>query len=424
MLAACGTPRGSPAPAPDGSAPTGLAAVDPTAPRPIPVPGHELYGFVPYWEMDDTIVAHLAATPLTTIGLFSVTHTGKGAIRQQKGLDILTSDIGRQVIREAHDRGTAVELVYTSFGRARNVRLFADITLQAALIASLVALVGDLGLDGIDVDVEVLDSTLVPAYGQFVHNLRAAVVAADPGDKVSVATGAGALGAGMAAAAAGAGADRIFLMGYDYRTGASDPGASSPLERREGPEEPSLRSSLDLYLALGVPAEKTLLGLPLYGVTWPVAGPFIGAPSTGRGDAWILRKHVDVLGDPAIVPLRDEVEVVEVYLFGSDGSVGPPTAAPTVDPSADATAPASGGPSAVPSAPSTAAPSTAAPSTPDVGRTWQAVYVDSPATLAVKLALANGRGLAGAGFWAIGYERGLPGYTRLMEQFTDGSLGR
>ena len=38
---------------------------------------------------------------------------------------------------------------------------------------------------------------------------------------------------------------------------------------------------------------------------------------------------------------------------------------------------------------------------------WQAIYVDSPETLAPKLALANERGLAGAGFWAIGYERGL-----------------
>ena len=415
LLAGCGTPPGSPTPEADASAPAGPASAVPIVPSAVPVPGHELYGFVPYWEMDDTIVAHLAATPLTTIGLFSVTHTGKGAIRHQKGYDVITGPLGRQVIREAHDRRTAVDLVYTSFGRARNATLFADIALQATVIASLVALAGDLGVDGIDVDVEVLDPALVPAYGQFVRDLRAAVVAADAQDTVSVATGAGALGAGMAAAAVGAGADRIFLMGYDYRTGASDPGASSPLERREGPEKPSLRSSLDLYLALGVPPEKTLLGLPFYGVTWPVAGPVIGAPSTGRGDAWILRKHVDVLGDPAIVPLRDEIEVVEVYLFGSDGTIGPPptaTTAPSVDPSAGASGTASPAVATTPSA----------PPTPGVNRTWQAVYVDSPATLAVKLTLANARGLAGSGFWAIGYERGLPGYTRVLQQFVDGSL--
>ena len=40
---------------------------------------------------------------------------------------------------------------------------------------------------------------------------------------------------------------------------------------------------------------------------------------------------------------------------------------------------------------------------------WDAVYYDSPRSLTPKLALANDRGLAGAGFWAIGYERGLAG---------------
>jgi hypothetical protein len=100
---------------------------------------------------------------------------------------------------------------------------------------------------------------------------------------------------------------------------------------------------------------------------------------------------VDLLADPTISPMRDEIEQVEVYLLGSDGTVGPPS------------------PAAFP-----------ATSTPGSEPTWQGVYVDSPATLAPKMALANERGLAGAGFWAIGYERGLPGYTRLMERFTAG----
>jgi hypothetical protein len=48
------------------------------------------------------------------------------------------------------------------------------------------------------------------------------------------------------------------------------------------------------------------------------------------------------------------------------------------------------------------------------------VYVDSPATLAPKLQLALDRGLAGSGFWAIGYERGLPAYTELMTRYAAG----
>jgi len=38
-------------------------AAEPT-PRatPIPVPGHEVYGFVPYWEMEGDIVDHVRGT--------------------------------------------------------------------------------------------------------------------------------------------------------------------------------------------------------------------------------------------------------------------------------------------------------------------------------------------------------------------------
>jgi spore germination protein YaaH len=376
--------------------------------------GREVFGFVPYWEMDDGIADHLAATPLTTIGVFSVTHTSKGAINTTaNGYKKITGDIGRRIIREAHARGTDVELVYTSFGADKNRRLFGDSALQAKVIASLVSLVGDLGIGGIHVDVEGLDPDLVPAYGAFVADLRAAVVAADPSDRVTVSTGAGGLGAGMAIAAIAAGAERVFLMGCDYRTARSSPGATSPLENRDGPDEASLRRSLDTYAALGVPSDRLLLGLPLYGMTWPVAGPVIGAPSTGPGDVWILRKHADILGNPSIVPQRDDTEVVEVYLFGSDGTVGPPTASPSGTPTK---APS---PTEIPSATQGAAPSATPGASPDT--TWQAVYVDSPATLERKLALAIERGLAGAGFWAVGYERGLPGYTQVMRDFATGA---
>ena len=240
--------------------------------------------------------------PLSTLALFSVTHTAKGAINaKQRGYALITGDVGQRLIRERTERGTHVELVYTSFGGPRNRKLLESDELQATVIASLVALAADLGVDGINVDIEALDPTLVPAYGGFVADLRAAVLAEDPGDTVSVATGAGALGAAMAVAAAAADVDRIFLMGYDYRTGRSDPGATSPLDRSDGGVQ-SLRRSLDLYATLGVPADRLLLGLPLYGVEWPVAGPVIGAPSTGRGEAWFPRSHVELLADPSITP--------------------------------------------------------------------------------------------------------------------------
>ena len=49
-------------------------------PTPRPKPGHEVYGYVPYWEMDAGSPHHLAATDLTTLALFSVTNRSNGSL--------------------------------------------------------------------------------------------------------------------------------------------------------------------------------------------------------------------------------------------------------------------------------------------------------------------------------------------------------
>jgi hypothetical protein len=108
-------------------------------------------------------------------------------------------------------------------------------------------------------------------------------------------------------------------------------------------------------------------------VSWPTAEAGIGAGATGRGDVWIPRRNLDTLDDPDSSPVFDSIESVEVLSIRA-------------------------------------------------GSGWRSIYFDSPASLTPKLALADSRGLAGAGFWAIGYERGLPGYTELIETFSAGRL--
>ena len=98
-----------------------------------------------------------------------------------------------------------------------------------------------------------------------------------------------------------------------------------------------------------------------------------------------------MFADPSFEPTLEPVESVEFYAVPMEGT------APT----------SPGDPS-----------SSASPEPPG----WNAVYYDSPRSLAPKLALADERGLAGAGFWAIGYERGLPGYTELIATFRAGEL--
>jgi spore germination protein YaaH len=364
------------------AAPSSATSTQP--PKARPAPGHEVFGFVPYWEMNDDIAEHVAKTPLTTLALFSVTHTKTGKIDTgQTGYKRITGAIGRQLIREAHERGVAVQLVYTSFGTARNKRLLGSLKIQDATIDGLVELADRIGVDGINVDIEQLAVGLVPAYGAFVGRLRDALRASDPDGVVSASTGAGRTGAAMALAASTAAADRIFLMGYDYHYAGSDVGASAPMDRRDGAEQ-DLAWSLDLYEALGVPIERTILGLPLYGMRWRVTGPEIGATRLGNGAIWVPADNPRFLAAPPVPAELDPIEIVDFYAV-----------APTVSPEPGDSRATAG---------------------------WQAIYVDSPRTLEPKLALADDRGLAGAGFWALGYERGIPAYTDLMARFASGAI--
>lgn len=349
-----------------------IATSSPT-PIPIPIPGHEVYGFLPYWEMDNGIADHLAGTDLTTLALFSVTHRKDGTLMAgERGYEKIDGPLGHRLIAEAHARGVRVELVYTSFGEAKNDLFFNAPEARERTITDLVSLAGSLEVDGINVDIELLAAEHVLAYGQFVGDLKSALRAVMPDAQVSVATQANLSGTAMAVAASTAGADRIFMMGYDYHWSGSEPGASAPLMRRDGSEK-DLGWSLDLYRDAGVPAERTILGLPLYGMSWPVVSPELGALNIGRGEVWIPSEHLATLRDPSHVPVFDPLEVVE-HLAIPDGDG------------------------------------------------WQAIYFDSPASLTPKLNLADDRGLAGAGFWAIGYERGLADYTRLIATFKAGEL--
>ncbi len=384
----------------DGSFP-----IDPTlAPTPTPRPevgGTELYGYLPYWEMTDGVVEHLRSDHLSTIALFSVSARRNGVLNTGPvGYSRITGPIGRQIIAEAHARDARVELVFTSFGAEKNGVFFGRIPRGGGAPASpapaasgvqvptdtptapppwqrtvgeLVDLAVDLDVDGINVDVELLDEQDRGGYGEFLAALRSRLVEAIPRARLSVATEAGPRGVGNAAKAVEAGVDRVFLMGYDYHWSGSSPGATSPIDRHDGIYD--LRWSIEQYVGVGVPRDRILLGLPLYGMSWHMNGPDRTSYVLERGQTWIPNRHLSVVLDPAFSPGRDPFEVAEFFIEPADPG-------------------------------------------------FRITYFDSPATLRTKLAFARDQGLAGGGFWAIGYERGLPGFLALMADFREGRVDR
>ena len=375
--------------------------------------GTELYGYLPYWLMTPTMASYLQSVPLTSLELFSVTSRSNGRLdARQLGYRRITAPIGAEIISGAHARGLRVELVFSSFGFKRNAALFGttvppqpldprwrsavDVagataaTLQARrTISDLIALATKLHVDGINLDIEQISSTSYDGYAAFVHDLRGALSAALPHSGLSAATMASQAGANLAAVSIGAGVGRIFVMGYDFHYTGSGPGGQAPIDRLDG--GPSLSSTIAIYQSIGVPSNLVLLGLPTYGMAWPTASPDRYAPRIGPGVLWTPAAHAAELTAPGFSPHLDPLEVSEFF----SEPVAPPGGAP----------------------PSPSAGTSIGPST-----TYRAVFYDSPRTLEQKLALARAAGFAGAGFWAIGYERGVPGYTQLMADFLAGLI--
>ena len=186
-----------------------------SAASPAPATG-EVYGFLPYWSMDGGIDAYLAGAELSTIGLFSVGATASGDLdTSAPGYRAITGTPGRRIVADAHAAGRRVEPVFTSFGTEANAAFFGDPARQARAVEALGELVGTLGVDGLDLDVEALDPTWIGTYGSFAGAVRARLSAIDPTLTLSVATTANFTGALMAGAAIAQGASDVRLIFSD-----------------------------------------------------------------------------------------------------------------------------------------------------------------------------------------------------------------
>ena len=322
----------------------------------------EVYGFLPYWEIDSSVDAYLRYDLLTTIALFAVYYDAAGNLNTTTLLGSGRAALISTVVQHAHAQGVRVDLTLRPSTDTANANqtFFANAPAQAAAIANMAAQVASLGLDGANIDVESLYGTDFPAYGAFGAALRAALVKTHAGARVTVSTNANVSGSGMAAQAISQGVDRAFLMGYNYRgAGTSPVGSISPLVSSVGGL--SLSWSIGQYDKLHVPRNRIILGLPYYGMTWPTTSGTLHATRSGSGVAFF---PTDSLPPPAGTVIHyDAVESSAWY------AVQDPTT-----------------------------------------KAWSETYFDDETSLRAKYGLAVSDGLAGVGMWALGYDAGQPGY--------------
>ncbi len=356
-----------------------MPALDAAGPRPYL--SKEVVAYLPYWvatsrdvPYDPAMDPYIVDSRLTDIVLFSVGVRRNGSLKlDTPGAAFVLSPQAAAIITEAHARGIRVLVSFTSGGYQNNARLFGTQAAMDRFVAEATALVHARGLDGADMDVELIDGAYFDAYAATAGRLKDSLTALDPAARVMVATNGNRSGARMAKRSLAAGADRAFLMGYAYRGPKSSPvGSIAPLGRAD--DGLDLRDSLALYQERGVPLDQVIIGLPAYGLTWATLGPEMHAE---RAPARVSAGgRVTLFRDAATEPLA-------------------PGAVQDEDPVEDS----------------------ARVTWYDAERgTWFQTYYDTPETLRAKYILALAAGTAGVGIWTLGYDAGLPGYPALVRQ--------
>jgi hypothetical protein len=252
----------------DAAGPSATRAADPgihARAHQRPAPSHEVYGYLPYWQLGAGTARQLDYRGLSTIAFFAVPIGANGALdRHAIGYRAYVSRAARAVTNAAHAQGVRVVPTFQLFSVSKLRRLLDDRPAQARFIRQALALMGRRHADGANLDVEPVPASLASKFAAFVGRFSHQMHRRFPGSQLTVATPAivsDRLLKGLEPVV-----DRFFVMTYDYHwSGSRRPGAVAPLSQGAHNVAKTIRN----YLRL-VPRHKLILGVPLYGYSWPV----------------------------------------------------------------------------------------------------------------------------------------------------------
>ena len=330
----------------------------------------EVFGYIPHWGMDYDF-PHWEL--LTTVAYFAVSMDANGLATAYYDWG---SDEMQNLVDEAHAHDVRLVATIQNFNDEEIATLLSDPTKRATAIETCLTLIAMHDADGVNIDFERVPLSVKSEFVTFMSDLKDAVDAAQPDGMAGHVTLAG-------PAIDGAGAydfdqllihtDGIFIMGYDYYWGTSEPGPTAPYESSaKWGSKSSLTWTVADYLQWGGVENraKIILGLPVYGHAYNVANDdvpgvnidktFKAAMSTGSFQSFAAANGGEIWDE----------EASAVYAHGEYK-----------------------------------------------GRYVQA-WNENLASLGMKMNLVNEHDLGGVGFWALGYENGLDGFwTEVSDQF-------
>jgi spore germination protein YaaH/flagellar hook assembly protein FlgD len=355
------------------------ARVDPGALR------REVFGFLPYWEVNSSSLA-IQYDKISTIAYFGVGAAGDGTLMKRNADGSLTTGWGgwtssrmTSILNESHRTGTRVVLTVQSFawntsGTNRQKQLLGSATNRLRLARSIVAAVRDRGADGVNLDFEPLVSGYGPQFTALVRTIRAEFDKVAKGYQITFDT-LGFIGNyPIENATAPGGADAIFVMGYDYRTSAHSPvGSIAPLSRTGY----DIRETVAAYAAR-VPASKLILGVPYYGRAWSTDSALLNAKNISGVKYGASNTVIYTAALPYFADYGKNYDTKEQVAWTAYRRQNCTATYGCVNP-------------------------------------WRELYIDDARALGAKYSVVNQYNLRGAGIWALGYDGARPELWQAIE---------
>lgn len=363
-----------------GETPPGSSAASastPAAATPVVTPGpvlgrqgvalplrREVFGFLPYWTMDDGSADALRYDHLSTIAFFGIGIRKNGALTTTlPGYRAYTSDDAARITARARAAGVRVVPTFQLFDRGKlpNMTAFlSDREAQASFVATAMDLMQERGADGAVLDFEPLPDRLAASFVLFAADFARAIHERDPAAHLTVALHQGASDAQVAMVASAV--DRIFVMAYDYHwRGSASAGPVAPVDGPGG----DVRTTLARFVDDAGPA-KVILGVPYFGYDWPVAyqgpGATVSDPVADNGGAWSVgySAAADYLANHPAVTAQWDPLASSPYFTYRDAK----------------------------------------------NDRYRQVWYEDGRSIAAKYALADAAGVAGVGIWALGMDKG------------------